>query len=128
MMVRLFDNTTDICEYISGKTVVLQPGGVYAFESAGNEYKVRLYDEDGVAKSNGSIGGLILYPLSGLGKIMAIKEKPDVSLSALLNISTLIDDILENALFNVNVDKPNMYLETIDDHNLMVWKINNIKD
>ena len=120
---------SDSVTYYSVTKFVLKPGKAYAFESAGDEYKVQLYDEDGTAQTgwDGAVvpclGGLILYPSSGMGRLLAIKDKPTISLSTLLNIDELMDNITENSGFTVNTAKPNIYLQSVDGSTFSVWEI-----
>lgn len=117
---------SNIVSFISDTKVILTAGRIYAFESAGDTYKVQLYDQDGKALSHidESTGGIILYPVSGLAKYISIKEKPSsIGLTDLLNFKGLFDKFIQTTTFNVNTEKPNIYLETVDNHNFWCWEI-----
>ena len=119
-------NAFDNVSFISSSKVTLSPGRVYVFESVGDTYKVQLYDQDGNIQSqvDESMGGIIIYPSSGLAKYISIKEKPSsLGLTDLLNFKELFDKLLETATFNVNTEKPNIYIETVDNHKFYCWEI-----
>lgn len=119
-------NAFDNVSFISSSKVILSPGRVYFFESTGDTYKVQLYDQDGKTLSHidESMGGIILYPASGLAKYISIKEKPSsIGLSDLLNFKGLFDKFVQTTTFDVNTEKPNIYIETVDNHNLCCWEI-----
>ena len=119
-------NAFDIVSFISNTKVTLNPGRIYFFESTGDSYKVQLYDQDGKVQSqiDESMGGIILYPSSGLAKYISIKEKPSsLGLSDLLNFRGMFDKFVQTTTFNVNTEKPYIYLETVDNHNFWCWEI-----
>ena len=93
---------------------------MYIFKSFNSDYSVQLYKQDGTVQMGWtdliepSTFGLILYPPSGLVLYMGIKGK--------LGFLNLLDSI-KNEGFEVNTAKPNIYLETIDDHPFMIWEI-----
>lgn len=119
-------NAFDIVSFTSNTKVTLTPGRIYFFESTGDTYKVQLYDQDGKVQSkiDKSTGGIILYPSSGLAKYMSIKEKPSsIGLSDLLNFKGLFDKFIQTTTFNVNTEKPNIYIESVDNHDFWCWEI-----
>lgn len=96
---------------------VLRPGKIYAFESAGSDYKVQICTQDGAVQANtkASIGGIILYTPDGYrSKLIAINGKP--SLTNLLSM-------YQSVMFNVDKTKPNIYLEGLDGQTFIVWEI-----
>lgn len=119
-------NAFDDVSYISNTKVTLKPGRVYAFESAGDTYKVQLYDQDGKVMSHieQAMGGMIIYPSSGRAKYISIKEKPSsIGLSDLLNFNGLFDKFLQTTTFNVDTEKPSIYIETVDNHKFYCWEM-----
>lgn len=116
----------DVVNFTKNTKVTLSPGRMYFFESAGDSYKVQLYDQDGNVQSQieESIGGIILYPSKGVAKYMSIKEKPSsIGLSDLLNFRGLFDKFIQTTIFNVNTEKPYIYLEATDKQNVLCWEI-----
>lgn len=111
---------SDIVTYKSGKKCILRPGYVYIFKSGNTDYKVQLYTQDGGIQSgwNGNISpaasGIILYPSSDTVLYIGIKGKP--SILQLL-------DFIETSGFSVNKEKPDIYLETVDNNNFLLWEI-----
>lgn len=119
-------NAFDIVSFINNTKVTLRTGRIYFFESTGDTYKVQLYDQDGNVQSqiDAAMGGIILYPSSGLAKYISIKESPDsIGLTDLFNLSELFDKFAQITTFAVNTEKPDIYIETVDNHNFNCWEI-----
>lgn len=108
----------DIVKYFSADRVDLKPGKMYYFETWGDTYKARIYDQNG-ALFEEAMQGLIMLPQTGYCKYIGIKDSPSsLGLSDLFDFKNLFDKFIQTETFTPT---SSIYLKA--DESFGCWEI-----